>query len=88
PRSRITIAEMAHAVARLAGVKCLYEPMPDESDNPMRNSSLSSGKFASLLCMDERDMETWGGCLDAEEGFVRSLRILKEYESAGGNGGT
>ena len=34
PRSRITIAEMAHAVARLAGVECLYEPMPDEHDNP------------------------------------------------------
>ena len=88
PRSRITIAEMAHAVARLAGVECLYEPMPDEHDNPMRNSSLSSGKFASLLGMDERAMEAWGGCLDAEEGFARSLRILKAYESAGGNGGT
>lgn len=87
PRSRITVAEMAHAVARLAGVRCLCEPRPDERDNPMRNSSLSSGKFASLLGMDERDMEAWGGCLDAEEGFARSLRMLEARESAGRNDG-
>ncbi len=72
PDSIISIKEMAEILTKTAEVQLRME-IPTEEErkafNPMSNSSLES---TSLLNIG------WRGCFNAEEGFLHTVKILKE----------
>ena len=70
--SVITIRKMAELLAKYAGVSLVMD-LPTAAEqaafNPMDNSSLNSEKLEAL---------GWRGCFDAEQGFARTIAILRE----------
>lgn len=72
PDSILSIKEMAGILTKSAGVQLKME-IPTEEEykgfNPMSNSSLESTSLLNL---------GWRGCFNAEEGFLHTVKILKE----------
>lgn len=75
PKSRVTIAELAEIIAKIAGRKVVYTEATIaeiEDRTPISKQVLSSKKIESL---------GWHGMFDVHKGVEHTLKILKEAEN-------